>query len=114
MREGALDVVADKVDRNKIRILARTEWYPGWVYAARVGLDPAKVAALTAAMSALDGRNPDHRGILQKAHMAAIIAASDRDFDSVRELWARVGTAQHRCAAGSARSAADLSRVGSP
>lgn len=99
VREGALDVVADKVERDKIRILARTEWYPGWVYAARVDLDPGKVAALTAAMIALDERNPDHRRLLQEAHMAGIIAASDRDFDSVRELWARVGTARHRCAA---------------
>jgi phosphonate transport system substrate-binding protein len=99
VREGALDVVADKVDLANIRVLARTEWYPGWVYAARVDLDPAKVAAVEAAMTALDRDDPEHRAILQKAHMTGIIAASDRDFDSVRELWARVGTAHHRCAA---------------
>lgn len=99
VREGALDVVADKVDRGKIRILARTEWYPGWVYAARVDLDPAKVTAVATAMTALDGANPEHGRILEKAHMTGIIAASDRDFDSVRDLWSRVGTARHRCAA---------------
>lgn len=108
VREGALDVVADKVDRGRIRVLARTEWYPGWVYAARVDLDPAKVAAVAAAMTALDVKHPDHRRILEKAHMTGITAATDRDFDSVRELWSRVGTAQHRCAARSPQPDARL------
>ena len=104
VREGALDVVADKVDRGRIRVLARTEWYPGWVYAARLDLDPAKVAAVAAAMTALDMAQPEHRRILENAHMTGITAATDRDFDSVRELWSRVGTAQHRCAARSPQS----------
>ena len=97
VREGALDVVADKVDRSKVRVLARSQWHPGWVYAARADLDPAKVAAVAAAMSALDGENPEHRRILQSARITGIIAADDRDFDSVRVLWQRVDTFRHRC-----------------
>jgi phosphonate transport system substrate-binding protein len=104
VREGALDVVADKVDLSKIRVLARSQWHPGWVYAARAGLDPAKVQAVVQAMTALDRENPDHRRILENAHITGIIAAHDREFDSVRELWSRVGPMQHRCAARSVQA----------
>ena len=97
VREGALDVVADKVDRSKIRVLARTRWYPGWVYAARSGLDPAKVAAVARALIALDNSKPEDHRMLSYAHMTGIIASSDRDFDSVRDLWRRVADLQHRC-----------------
>jgi len=97
VREGALDVVADKVDRSKIRILARSQWHPGWVYAARADLDPAKVAAVTAAMTSLDADNPDHRRILKNTRITGIIAADDREFDSVRELWQRIDTFRSRC-----------------
>jgi len=104
VREGALDVVADKVDRSKIRVLARTQWYPGWVYAARADLDPMIIASLTKALTALDARNPEDRRILENAHMTGIIPSTDRDFDAVRELWQRVGTVQHQCAASGASS----------
>jgi phosphonate transport system substrate-binding protein len=97
VREGALDVVADKMDRSKIRVLARTQWYPGWVYSARAGLDPAKVAAVARALIALDNSEPEEHRILSYAHMTGIIASSDRDFDSVRKLWRRVADLQHRC-----------------
>ena len=99
VREGALDVVADKVDRDKIRVLARTQWYPGWVYAARTDLDPDVIASVAKALTALDASNPDHLRILKNAHMTGIIASTDQDFDAVRELWHRVGTTPYRCAA---------------
>ena len=99
VREGALEVVADKVDLGKIRVLARTQWYPGWVYAARNDLDPATISLVVEAMTALDDGNPEHRRILENAHMTAITPATDRDFDTVRELWQRVGNVQYRCAA---------------
>ena len=104
VREGALDVVADKVDRDKIRVLARTQWYPGWVYAARADLDPDVVASVAKALTALDTGNPDHLRILNNAHMTGIIPSTDQDFDTVRELWHRVGTLQHRCAAPGAQN----------
>jgi phosphonate transport system substrate-binding protein len=99
VREGALEVVADKVARSKIRVLARTQWYPGWVYAARADLDPMVIASLAKALTALDTGNPEHLRILKNAHMAGIIPSTDQDFDTVRELWQRVGTVPHRCAA---------------
>lgn len=104
VREGALEVVADKVDRSKIRVLARTQWYPGWVYAARADLDPGVIASVAKALTALDAGNPNHLRILKNAHMTGIIPSSDQDFDTVRELWQRVGTAQYRCAAPGAQN----------
>ncbi len=97
VREGALDVVADKVDRDKIRVLARTPWYPGWVYAARAGLAPEKIGQIAGALAALDADNPDHRRILRYAHMTAVIPSTDEDFDKVRDLWQQVGTVQPGC-----------------
>ena len=97
VREGALEVVADKVDRDKIRVLARTQWYPGWVYAARADLDPDVIASVAQAMMALDARNPDHLRILKNAHITGIIPSTDQDFDTVRELWHRVETVPYGC-----------------
>ncbi len=105
VREGALDVVADKVDREKIRVLAHTQWYPGWVYAARAELAPEIVTVIARALTALDNNNPDHRGILEKAHMTGVIPATDQDFNTIRELWHQVGTVQYRCPAGATAQA---------
>ncbi len=40
VREGMLDLVADKIDLSQIRVLAHTPYYPGWMYAHRKELDP--------------------------------------------------------------------------
>jgi phosphonate transport system substrate-binding protein len=114
VREGALKVVADKIDRDKIRVLARTPWYPGWVYAARAGLDPAKVALVARALTALDDTNDDHHRILNQAHITGVISSSDSDFDAVRALWHRVGTVRQPCTAPnfSDRSVADPNQDG--
>ena len=98
VREGALAVVADKVETDKIRVLARTQWYPGWVYAARADLDPDVTASVARALTGLNGENPDHLPILKNAHITGVIPSTDHDFDTVRELWRRVGNVQHECA----------------
>jgi len=86
IREGTLDILADKIDLKQIRILAHSHWYPGWVYAARRGLDPAIVAKIKKALLALNMENPEHAAILKKARFIAVIPAKDEDFDSVRRL----------------------------
>ncbi len=92
VREGALDVLADKIDLAEIRVIGRTDWYPGWVYAARSGLDPQITAHVGRALMALDGNDPEDREILDRAHMTAIVSSSDREFDPVRALWNRALT----------------------
>jgi phosphonate transport system substrate-binding protein len=86
IREGTLNVVTDKIDLKQIRILAHSPWYPGWVYAARKGLDTATVAKIKDALLALDIKTPEHQRILEYAGFIAIIPAQDSDFDVVRRL----------------------------
>ncbi|MGE4422212.1 MAG: phosphate/phosphite/phosphonate ABC transporter substrate-binding protein [Pseudodesulfovibrio sp.] len=86
IRKGTLDVVKNKIDRGSIRVLAETRTYPGWVYAARKGLDPAVVDAIAKAMFALNVDTPEHEAILSAAGVKGIIPARDIDYDPVREL----------------------------
>ncbi len=44
IREGALNVVADRIDIRQIRVVAYSKFYPGWVYSARKDLDPEVLA----------------------------------------------------------------------
>lgn len=91
IRKGTLNVVAGMLDLDDIRVLAETRSYPGWLYSAREGLDPAVTAAIAAAMFALDPHNPEQRSILDAAEMRGIIPADDADYDPVRELVEKVG-----------------------
>ena len=94
IRKGALDVVAGKIDLGAIRVLAETRPYPGWVYAARKGLDPHVVKLIAEAMFSLDHNNDAHRTILRTADIQAIIPAGDADYDPVRELAHKLGLNQ--------------------
>jgi len=86
IREGTLDVLKGRIDPDQIRILARTEAYPGWLFAARKGLDEHVVAKVAQAMFALNPDTPEHAAILEAAGLKRIIPARDQDFDPVREL----------------------------
>ncbi len=91
IREGTLNVVADRIDINEIRVLANTHWYPGWVYAARADLAPEIVQEIKKAFLKLDYKQSEHRKILEAADITGIIASEDRDFDPVRELATHLG-----------------------
>ncbi len=91
IREGALNVVADKIDIRQIRVVAYSKYYPGWVYSARKDLDPEVLAKIKAALFKLSMDEPAHRPILEKAHFTRIVPANDAEFDSVRKLMAVVG-----------------------
>ncbi|MGQ9687218.1 MAG: phosphate/phosphite/phosphonate ABC transporter substrate-binding protein [Desulfobaccales bacterium] len=86
IREGTLNILADKIDLSQIRVLAHSRWYPGWVYAARRGMDPAALEKITQALLALNINNPEHKAILEKAGFVAVIPAQDADFNAVRRL----------------------------
>ena len=85
IRQGTLKVVADKIDRRAVRVLAQTPWYPGWVFSARRGLDPRIVSAVKTALLRLDEKAPAHRAILEAARFVRVLSASDRDYDTVRQ-----------------------------
>jgi phosphate/phosphite/phosphonate ABC transporter binding protein len=91
IREGTLEVVAGKIDPREIRVIANTRWYPGWVYAARHGLDREVVKKIAAALLKLGSRPDQHQPILAAAHFTGLMASSDSDFDPIRELVKTVG-----------------------
>ena len=91
IREGTLNVVADKIDINEIRVIATTRWYPGWVYAARADLSEEVVRKIRSAVLKLDGHHPEHKPILGAADIVGVIPSEDKDFDPVRELAAKIG-----------------------
>jgi phosphonate transport system substrate-binding protein len=86
IRERTLDILADKIDLKQIRVLAHSRWYPGWVYAARRGLDPVILAKIKEALLTLDHKRPEHRQILEKAGFTGILPAVDADYEAVRRL----------------------------
>ncbi|MGB8991249.1 MAG: phosphate/phosphite/phosphonate ABC transporter substrate-binding protein [Desulfobaccales bacterium] len=86
IREGTLNILKNKIDLKQIRVLAYSRWYPGWVYAARKGLDPALVDKIKQALLALNMNNPEDKAILEKAGFVKVIPAQDADFNAVRRL----------------------------
>ena len=86
IREGTLNILKNKIDLTKIRVLAYSPWYPGWVYAARKGLDPALVEKIKKALLALNMNNPQDKAILEKAGFIKVVPAQDADFNGVRRL----------------------------
>lgn len=93
IREGTLELMADHIDIDQMRVLANTRWYPGWVYAARKGLDPNIVRKIKAAMLALSFDHPRHRPVFDNAGFVGIVPASDGDYDPVRRLAAQIAEA---------------------
>jgi phosphonate transport system substrate-binding protein len=90
IREGTLNVVADKLDLAQIRILASSDWYPGWVLSSRRGLDPQVSRRIGEALQALSYEREDHRRLLDLADAKGFIPTDDGAFDSVRELMGQL------------------------
>ena len=96
IREGSLNVVADRIDIRQIRVIAYSKFYPGWVYSARKDLDPEILHKIQVALFKLSMDNPEHRSILESANFSRVIPANDAEFDSVRELMKVVGVDQDK------------------
>ena len=95
IREGTLDVVRDKIDLSRIRVLAHTPWYPGWVYAARKDLNPSTRKKISDALQRLDPAIPEHRAILAQAGFERVIPSGDGEFDTIRTLMRKVRGGPH-------------------
>ncbi|WP_031479429.1 phosphate/phosphite/phosphonate ABC transporter substrate-binding protein [Maridesulfovibrio frigidus] len=91
IREGTLDIVKDKVNISKLRVVAETKPYPSWVYAARKDLDPKIIELISNAMFNLSMNKQDQSEILKQAGMRGIISAKDSDYDSIRVLIEKLG-----------------------
>ncbi len=90
IRQGTLDLLKDKIDLDRIRVLQRTRPYPSWVYSHRKGFSEEQAKRIAGAMFALDIRRPDDAVILNTAGMRGIIPAKDEDYDPVRRLVDRI------------------------
>ena len=90
IRTGTLSILKDRIDLSQIRILADTRHYPGWVYAARKGINPEIVDKIARAMFTLTMENEKDAVILKAAKMRGIIPATDTDYDPVRDLAAKL------------------------
>lgn len=91
IREGTLDLLRDRIDLSRIRVLAETRPFPGWVYAARSGLSEKTVEKIRDALTDLNMNDPGSAEILRTAGMRGIISAYDYDYDSIRTLTERLG-----------------------
>lgn len=91
IREGTLDVVAGKIHPTEIRVIARTNWYPGWVFSAGGRLDSETVKMLQTSFASLDPRIPEEKTVLDAARLVRIIPAKDMEFDPVRRLLVEIG-----------------------
>jgi phosphonate transport system substrate-binding protein len=91
IREGTLELMKDRVDLNAISVIDHTRQYPGWVYAAGKDVEPEIVEKIRQVLLELDIENSDHAMILQQAHFRGFIAATDSDFDPIRDLINQVG-----------------------
>jgi phosphonate transport system substrate-binding protein len=91
VRVGTLELLKHRIDLEQIDVLAETRAYPGWVYAARQGLDPEVVDAVAQALLRLDPNDPDDAVILAAAGFLGVIPASDSDYDPVRKLIRDLG-----------------------
>ncbi|WP_243545341.1 phosphate/phosphite/phosphonate ABC transporter substrate-binding protein [Pseudodesulfovibrio tunisiensis] len=91
IRKGTLDVVRGRINLDDLRVLAETRPYPGWVYAARKGLDPTVVHRIAEAMFRLTPVDQSQAEILKTAGFRGIIPAIDQDYDPVRELAGKLG-----------------------
>ena len=94
IREGTLNVVADRINISDIQIIANTPLYPGWVYAAQKDLDDTIIKKIKSALLALDFNKNEDRPVLESADFIKVISSKDRDFNSIRTLVRDLGVGE--------------------
>lgn len=85
IREDVLQAVKDKIDLKKMKIIASTEYFPNWCFAAFSHTEKDVAEKIKQALLRLNKNNPDHYEILEKAEVSGFIEASDTDYDMMRK-----------------------------
>jgi len=85
IREDALRAVKDKIDLNKIKVVAHTEYFPNWCFTAFSYTDKDVASKIKWALLKLNKNNPDHYKILEIAEISGFIEAHDTDYDIIRK-----------------------------
>ena len=86
IREGTLNVVANRIKTSDIRIISNTPLYPGWVYATRKNLDANITDKIKNALLALDFNKKEDRPVLEAADFIRVIPSTDKEFNPIRKL----------------------------
>ena len=81
VRESALEVLKEEIDLGRIRIVAKTAYIANWPFAATKSAPEQLTTLVRKSLLELDDRS-----ILSAAKVEGFKAATDRDFDSLREL----------------------------
>lgn len=84
IREDVLLALKDEIDLNKIKIVAYTEYFPNWCFAAFSYTDKDVAEKIKQALLKLNKNNPDHYKILEKAGVGGFIETCDTDYDIIR------------------------------
>jgi phosphate/phosphite/phosphonate ABC transporter binding protein len=87
VREGALDVLQEEINLDRIRILAKTPYIANWPFAATKSADADMTGEVR--RSLLELRDPR---ILSAAQIIEFKPADDRDFDGLRKRIERYET----------------------
>ena len=85
VREDVLPAVKDKIKLSQIKIIAYTEYFPNWCFAAFSHTDKDVAEKIKQALLKLDKNNPEHYKILEKAEISGFIEASDTDYEIMRK-----------------------------
>jgi phosphonate transport system substrate-binding protein len=80
VRETALDVLQEEIDLDRIRIVATTAYIANWPFAATKSAPESLTELVRKSLLELGDR-----GILSAARVEGFKAATDRDFDGLRE-----------------------------
>ena len=88
VRSGMLEKMKDRVDLGQLRVLAKTDSYPSWVFSAQDKVDPQIVAKITQALLKIPA------DVLEKANLPGKVkgfqVTTDADLDSMRKLADRI------------------------
>lgn len=85
VREDVLLAVKDKVDLNKVKIIAYTDYFPNWCFAAFSHTDKDVAEKIKQALLKLNKNNPEHNKILKMAEVSGFIEVNDADYDIMRK-----------------------------
>ncbi|HIE51118.1 MAG TPA: transporter substrate-binding domain-containing protein [Armatimonadetes bacterium] len=85
VKEAALEEVKGRVDLSKLTILARTEPFPNWCFAAFPESNKRVVKAIQEALLNLNLNNPEHQEVLRRAGVGGFLLASDEEYNGVRQ-----------------------------
>ncbi len=92
VREDALFLLSDKIDLNRLNIIAYTDYFPTWCVAVFANTTPEVAANIANFLLNLDPMKSEEREILEAIGIAGFAQASDADYDIIRKAMDALNT----------------------